>query len=109
MSESSSYLLHTSWKKIVVKLSTVFFWSLRVLNEKDMSDTEEEVEETNTVTLGPEKRKTQQELIDVDRSYFVNEEGAASVSKENFKTCSDGNGGRKRKKVEMNKKWNKCK
>lgn len=79
------------------------FWSLRVLNEIDRSDTEEEVEETNIVTLGPEKRNTQQELIDVDRSYFVNEEGAASVSEDNFKTCSGGNGRREREKVQIKK------
>lgn len=79
------------------------FWSLRVLNEIDRSDTEEEVEETNIVTLGPEKRNTQQELIDVDRSYFVNEEGAASVSEDNYKTCSGGNGRREREKVQIKK------
>lgn len=66
--------------------------------QHDTSETEE-IKETTRVTSGPEKTRPQQEIINMDRSFFASGNVGSFVLKESQKSCSSGNGGRKRKKV----------
>lgn len=66
--------------------------------QHDTSETEE-IKETARVTSGPEKTRPQQEIINMDRSFFASGNVGSFVLKESQKSCSSGNGGRKRKKV----------
>lgn len=65
--------------------------------ESDSSDKEEDVTETNRVVFEQGKSLTQQEVIQMDRSYIENETGC---SKTRQKPCHSGSDTKKREKVE---------
>lgn len=68
--------------------------------ESDSSDKEEDVTETNRVVFEQGKSLTQQEVIQMDRSYIENETGCSSVTKTSQKPCHSGSDTKKREKVE---------
>ena len=69
-----------------------------LLYNDDTSGTEE-VKETDRVTSDPGKTRPQQEIINMDRSFFESGNVGSFVPKEIQKSCHSGNNGRKRKKV----------
>ena len=69
-----------------------------LLYNDDTSGTEE-VKETDRVTSDPGKTRPQQEIINMDRSFFESGNVGSFVPKETQKSCHNGNNGRKRKKV----------
>lgn len=74
-----------------------YYYYLSLYND-DTSETEE-VKETDRVTSDPGKTRPQQEIINMDRSFFESGNVGSFVPKETQKSCHNGNNGRKRKKV----------